>query len=115
MNPIASLFDLITETVISFLFLYNYCIFLYIILSWLFAMDFLHRHKPIINGKRFKWGDLSNFLARFIEPLLRKIRKKIPLIGGQLDLSPIILVIAVIFIANVIKHFGDILVNLATI
>ena len=114
MNPIASLFDLLTGTIISFLSLYNYCILIYIILSWLFAMDIIQRHKPIITGKRFKWGDFSNFLAKFIEPLLRKIRKKVPLIGGQLDLSPIILIIAVMFVSRVIDYIGKQLINLAS-
>jgi len=106
MNPIGGFFLIIANFISSLLSLYNFCIFIYIVLSWLFAMDMLQRHKPIINGKRFKWGDLSNFLARFIEPLLRRIRKKVPLVGGQLDLSPIVLIIGVAIVDYTIVYIG---------
>lgn len=63
--------------------IYQYMIIAYVLLSW------------IPNARTSFIGEL---LARFVEPYLSIFRRFIPPIGGVLDLSPIIAIIAFQFI-----------------
>ena len=44
---------------------------------------------------------IGNFLFRITDPLLRHIRRLLPNLGG-IDISPVILIILLIFIKNLI-------------
>ena len=44
-----------------------------------------------------------DFTTRLTDPLLRPIRKVIPLIGG-IDLSPMVLILGLIFIDNLVQY-----------
>jgi YggT family protein len=48
--------------------------------------------------------DPSNPIVRFLhgmtEPLLRPLRRYIPLVGGRLDLSPLVLLLVIIFLQS---------------
>jgi YggT family protein len=47
------------------------------------------------------YNTIVRFLIQATEPLLSRIRRFIPLLGG-LDLSPIILILAIIFLQNLL-------------
>ena len=56
-----------------------------VIVSWVNA----DRYNPIVR-----------FLHEATEPLLSRIRRYIPIFGGGLDLSPLILILAIMFLKN---------------
>jgi YggT family protein len=76
--------------------IYFYMIFIYVIMSWL----------P--NVRQSYVGDL---LGRVVEPYLRPFRRLIPPIGGMLDISPIIALIALNFVARGLKVVVDFFVK----
>lgn len=56
-----------------------------VIVSWVSA----DRYNPIVR-----------FLYEATEPFLSRIRRYIPILGGGLDLSPLILILAIMFLQN---------------
>lgn len=44
------------------------------------------------------YNPIVRFLYEVTEPLLARIRRVIPLIGGGIDLSPMVLILAIIFL-----------------
>jgi YggT family protein len=65
------------------------------VLSWLLAFDVVNRSNRLVNT-------VWDFTNRLSEPLLKPLRKVIPLIGG-IDLSPMVLILALIFLDNLVK------------
>ncbi len=90
----------------SILWLFDTIISLYIwvmiasaVLSWLVAFNVVNTCNPIVR-------QIGDFLYRVTEPALRPIRRFIPNLGG-VDISPIILIIGLIFIRNLVfEMFG---------
>jgi YggT family protein len=66
------------------------------VLSWLIAFDVVNRSNRIVNM-------IWDFTTRLTEPLLKPLRKVIPLIGG-IDLSPMVLILLLIFLDNLVKY-----------
>jgi YggT family protein len=60
------------------------------IFSWLIAFNVVNVRNPVV-------GMLGDFLYRITEPALRPIRNLIPNLGG-IDVSPVILILIIIFI-----------------
>lgn len=67
------------------------------ILSWLVAFN-------VVNTRNQFVASVGNFLYRITEPPLRPIRKIIPNFGG-LDISPIVLILLLIFIRNLMFEY----------
>jgi YggT family protein len=84
----------ILEIVLMLLDIYWWVVLAMIILSWLFAFN-------IINGRNQFVDAVWRVLTALTEPVLKPIRRVIPTIGG-LDLSPIVLFIAIYFVQRVI-------------
>lgn len=61
--------------------IYTFIIFVYVILSWL-------------PTKRGLLADIDSVLAKLCEPYLGLFRRFIPPIGGMLDISPIVAILA---------------------
>lgn len=59
------------------------------VLSWLIAFDVVNRNNRVVNM-------IWDFTTRLTEPMLKPIRKVIPLIGG-VDLSPMVLILGLLF------------------
>jgi YggT family protein len=74
--------------------LYVYVLLAAVILSWLIAFN-------VVNTRNQFVGMLAEFLFRITEPVLRPIRNLLPNLGG-IDISPIIVVLIIIFIQSVI-------------
>jgi YggT family protein len=87
MRSILWLFD----TVIT---LYVYILIASAVLSWLVAFNVVNDRNPIV-------AQIGDFLYRVTEPALRPIRNILPNLGG-IDISPIILVLALYFIRNLV-------------
>ncbi len=75
--------------------LYTFVIIGSAILSWLVVFD-------VVNYRNRFVYQFSRFLDALTDPLLRPIRKVIPLIGG-VDLSPVVLLLAIWFIQQVLR------------
>lgn len=77
-------------TVIDYLLtFYMYIIIARAIISWVSP----NPHNPIVN-----------FLYMATEPVLSYVRKIIPPIGGSVDLSPIVVLVAIVFIKQFLIH-----------
>jgi YggT family protein len=87
MNALATLID----TVIS---IYIYVLIAAAIMSWLIALN-------VINVRNRAVYYILSFLYRVTEPVLRPIRRIIPSIGG-IDITPVIVIIALHFIRQLI-------------
>ena len=71
------------------------------ILSWLIAFNIVNTTSNLINL-------IGNFLYKVTEPLLRPIRKLLPDFGG-VDVSPVILIILLIFFRNILFEYSGVL------
>jgi YggT family protein len=67
------------------------------ILSWLIAFN-------VVNTRNQFVSMLWDFLYRITEPALRPIRSILPNLGG-IDISPVILILIIIFIEKVIVSY----------
>jgi YggT family protein len=67
------------------------------VLSWLLAFNVLNMRN------RFVYS-VSEFLYRVTEPALRPIRRVVPLLGG-VDISPVVLILLLIFAQNLILKY----------
>ncbi len=91
MNPIIVL-------IIQIISLYNYVLFAWVILSMLVYFNIVNPYQPFVRK-------VMEVLDRLVEPLLRPIRKYIPHLGG-LDLSPMVLILALQFITNTLIYYS---------
>jgi len=87
MNPFLWLVD----TLIS---LYIWILIAAAVLSWLIAFNVVNTRNPIVHS-------IGDFLYRITEPALRPIRNILPNLGG-LDISPVILIIGLLFLKQLI-------------
>jgi len=80
---------------ISFLLrLYVYVLIASAVFSWLIAFNVVNMHNGIVRA-------IGNALYQLTEPVLRPIRNILPNMGG-LDLSPVVVILIIIFIQSVI-------------
>ena len=71
------------------------------ILSWLIAFGIVNTQSSFINM-------IGNFLYKITEPLLRPIRKLLPAFAG-VDISPVILIILLIFFRNLLIEYSGLI------
>ena len=83
LNPIAWL-------IVEIIDLYVWVVIAAVVVSWLIAFGVINLHNQL--ARQF-----VHILEVLTEPLLRRIRRIVPPIGG-LDLSPLILILALYFI-----------------
>ena len=77
--------------------LYIYLLIASAILSWLIAFN-------VVNTRNQFVAAVAEFLYRITEPVLAPIRSFMPNLGG-LDISPIILILIIMFIQRVIAYY----------
>ena len=78
--------------------IYMWLVVIGVVLSWLIQFN-------IINiSNRFVYL-VMNFISRATEPLLTPIRNLLPDMGG-LDISPVILILLLVFVRNLIHEYG---------
>ena len=86
-NPIIALLLLLLD-------LYWWVVVIAVVVSWLVAFGVLNTHNELARS-------IVRGLEALTEPLFRRIRRVIPPLGG-LDLSPLIVLIAIMFLEKVI-------------
>ena len=74
--------------------LYIYVLFAAVVFSWLIAFNIVNTRNQIVDM-------IGRFLYHVTEPLLRPIRERLPNLGG-IDISPVILILIIMFIQYVI-------------
>lgn len=89
-----SLFLLI-DTILA---IYQWVLIIVAILSWLIAFNVINPHNQFVTA-------VYDMLLRLTEPVLRVIRRYIPRVGG-LDLSALVLILAVMFIRSLLREYG---------
>ncbi len=89
------------ELLVAVLDLYWWVLVFSVILSWLTAFGVINRFNPAV-------AKISEILHKLTEPLLRRIRrvimKYLPDLGGM-DLSPVILLLAIWFFQRVLYTY----------
>jgi YggT family protein len=83
-----AIFNLL-NTVIT---IYIWLLIASVVLSWLIAFN------VVSTGNRFVY-DIGLFLRRITEPLLKPIRNILPDLGG-IDISPVVLILALYFVRD---------------
>ncbi len=73
---------------------YLVCIFVSVVLSWLVTFNVINTSNQFVYM-------VGNFLYRITEPALRPIRRFLPNLGG-IDISPVILILAIVFLQDVL-------------
>jgi YggT family protein len=76
--------------------LYMWVIIISAILSWLIAFNVINRHNQFVFM-------IADSLRRLTEPALRPIRNIVPDLGG-LDISPVVLILFLIFLRDVVIY-----------
>ena len=76
--------------------LYIWAVIISAVLSWLV-------HFGVVNTRNQFVSMIGEFLWRITEPALRHIRRFVPNFGG-IDISPIVLILALIFVQMVIGN-----------
>ena len=82
--------------------LYMWCLIIVVIMSWLTSFN-------VINTQNRFVYQVYDFLYRIPEPALRPIRRWIPDLGG-IDVSPVVLILLLVFVRNLLKEYGGNLV-----
>jgi len=82
------------DTVID---IYIWFLIFSVILSWLVAFNIVNTNNRIVYV-------IGEALFRITEPALRPIRRFLPSLGG-IDISPVILILALIFLRNLLFEY----------
>jgi len=90
MNSFVILISQITE-------LFIWLLIIQAIMSWLINFGIINTQSNFVNM-------IGSFLYKVTEPLLRPIRKLLPEFGG-VDISPVILIILLIFFRNLLFEY----------
>ena len=85
--------------VVLILQLYIWVLIVDAVLSWLTVFD-------VINSNNRFVATIGRFSYKLTEPVLRPLRRIIPVIGG-LDLSPLVLIFAIIFLQSFLLNLKD--------
>jgi YggT family protein len=85
------------EVILIALEIYVWLLIASAVLSWLIAFN-------VVNTRNQFVAMLADFLFRITEPALAPIRRMMPNLGG-IDISPVILILIIIFIEKVIVTY----------
>lgn len=85
------------ELIVTILSIYSWILILWIIVSFLLTFDVINRRNMFV-------AHVSDALYKLTEPVLRRIRRYMPDLG-MVDLSPIVVFIAIRFISNVLYTY----------
>ena len=87
----------ILDVILLILQLYIYVLFAAVIMSWLLAFNIINYSNSVVRA-------IWNAVTALTEPLLGRIRRWLPN-TGTLDLSPIVLLLAIFFLERVIIYY----------
>lgn len=85
------------QLIIMILDIYLFVVIAAVVVNWLFFFR-------VINSSNQFVQTVANFLFAATEPVYRRIRRFIPMVG-QFDISPIILILLIIFVQMLIREY----------
>ena len=88
--------DPLLRIVVIVIDLYIWAVIISAVLTWLV-------HFGVVNTRNQFVSMVGEFLWRLTEPGLRPIRRFVPLLGG-IDISPVVLILGLIFVQMVINN-----------
>ena len=88
--------DPLLRIVVIVIDLYIWAVIISAVLTWLV-------HFGVVNTRNQFVSMIGEFLWRLTEPGLRPIRRFVPLLGG-IDISPVVLILGLIFVQMVINN-----------
>ena len=87
----------VLDIVLIVLDLYIWLLIASAILSWLIAFNVVNTRNQFVSA-------VGEFLYRITEPVLAPIRSVLPNLGG-LDISPIVVILIIMFLERVITYY----------
>ena len=87
----------VLDIVLLVLQIYIWLLIAAAVLSWLVAFNVVNTRNQVVHM-------IGDMLFRPTEPLLRPIRSMLPNLGG-IDVSPVILILLILFLENVIVRY----------
>ena len=87
----------ILDVILIVIDIYIYVVIAAAVFSWLVAFN-------VVNMRNQFVGSIGEFLYRATEPVLGPIRRALPSLGG-LDISPIVLILIIMFLQRVITYY----------
>jgi YggT family protein len=87
----------ILDIILIILDLYWWIIIASAVYSWLYAFNVVNMNNQFV-------ASIGNFLHQATEPLLRPIRRVMPNLG-TIDVSPIVLLLGIIFLQSIIARY----------
>jgi YggT family protein len=87
----------ILDIILLVLQIYIWLLIAAAVLSWLVAFNVVNTRNQVVHM-------IGDMLYRLTEPLLRPIRNMLPNLGG-IDISPVILILLILFLQNVIVRY----------
>jgi|EndMetStandDraft_5_1072996.scaffolds.fasta_scaffold187483_2 YggT family protein len=84
------------EFIAQIISLYMWVVIISVLLSWLIAFNVINRHNQVVYM-------IADTMQKLTEPALRPIRNALPDFG-TLDLSPIVLILILVFLRNVVIY-----------
>jgi YggT family protein len=93
----------IIQLILLLLDIYFWIIIAMVVMSWLVAFNIVNPTNTVVRQIRYA-------LYRLTEPLLGPIRRVMPDLGG-IDISPVILLIALWFVQNLVITYGPQLIG----
>jgi YggT family protein len=88
----------VIQLILLLLDIYFWIIIAMVVMSWLVAFNIVNPTNNFVRQIRYA-------LYRLTEPLLGPIRRFMPDLGG-IDISPVILLIALWFVSNSVAYYG---------
>ena len=85
------------DVILLALNLYVWLLIASAVLSWLIAFNVVNTRNQFVSA-------IGEAIYRMTEPVLRPIRNVLPNLGG-IDVSPIVLILAVVFLQRVIIYY----------
>ena len=87
----------IIEIIVTALQLYVYVLVAAAIFSWLYAFNVVNTRNPVV-------ATIGDTLYRLTEPVLRRVRRVMPDLGG-LDLSPVVVILLIWLVQAWLKDY----------
>jgi YggT family protein len=91
MNPLFALIDTLLE-------IYKWIVLAAVVVSWLAAFNVINEHNNFVRTA-------LRVLYNLTEPVFRPVRRILPAMGG-LDLSPIVVLVAIWFLQYCLVYFS---------
>ena len=86
------------QLILLLLDIYFWIVIAMVVMSWLVAFNIVNPSNNIVRQVRYA-------LYRLTEPVLAPIRRFLPDLGG-IDLSPMVVLIAIWFVSNSVAYYG---------